>query len=60
MLDPKHNHVNKKLSLGLPLWHSGKEYTCQFRGHGFGPQSGKIPHAEEQLSLYAATTEPAP
>ena len=28
-------------------------------GHGFDPCSGKIPHAAEQLSPYATTTEPA-
>ncbi|KAJ8794086.1 hypothetical protein J1605_019078 [Eschrichtius robustus] len=28
------------------------------RGHGFEPWSGKIPHASEQLSLCATTTEP--
>ena len=25
----------------------------QSRGHGFDPRSGKIPHAEEQVSLHA-------
>ena len=29
------------------------------RGHGFDPWSGKIPHAVEQLSPCATTTEPA-
>ena len=29
------------------------------RGHGFDPWSGKIPHAVEQLSPCAKTTEPA-
>ena len=28
------------------------------RGHGFDSWSGKIPHAEGQLSLWATTTEP--
>ena len=28
-------------------------------GHGFEPWSGKIPHAAEQLSACATTTEPA-
>ena len=28
-------------------------------GHGFEPWSGKIPHAAEQLSPCATTTEPA-
>ena len=35
-----------------------KESACQFRGHGFEPWSGKIPHAVEHLSLCATTTEP--
>ena len=30
----------------------------QGRGHGFEPWSGKIPHAVEQLSPCATTTEP--
>ena len=29
------------------------------QGHGFEPWSGKIPHAMEQLSPCATTTEPA-
>ena len=33
--------------------------ACQCRGHGFDPWSGKIPHAAEQLSPCATTTEPA-
>ena len=32
--------------------------SCQCRGHGFKPWSGKIPHAVEQLSLCTTTTEP--
>ena len=35
-----------------------KESTCQCRGHGLEPWSGKIPHATEQLSPCATTTEP--
>ena len=31
-------------------------FTCQCRGHGFNPWSGKIPHAVGQLSLCATTT----
>ena len=38
-----------KLSMGLPWWCSGLESACQCRGHGFEPQSRKIPHATEQL-----------
>ena len=43
---------------GLPWWRSGEESSCQCRGHRFEPWSGKIPHAVEQLSPCAATTEP--
>ena len=43
--------------LGLPWWHSGWESACQCREHGFEPWSGKIPHAAEQLSPWATTTE---
>ena len=49
----------KKTSWGLPWWCSGWESACQCRGHGFEPWSGKIPHATEQLSPWATTTEPA-
>ena len=48
-----------KRERGLPWWRSGGESTCQCRGHGFEPWSGKIPHAAEQLSPCATTTEPA-
>ena len=43
---------------GLPWWRSGSESACQCRGHGFEPWSVKIPHATEQLSPCATTTEP--
>ena len=52
------NHSITKL-MGLPWWHSGWESACQCRGHGFEPWSGKIPHATEQLGLWATITEPA-
>ena len=39
---------------GLPWWPSGKESTCQSRRHKFDPWSGKIPYAEEKLSLRSA------
>ena len=42
---------------GLPWWYSGWESACQCRGHGFAPWSGRIPHAAEQLSPCATTTE---
>ena len=50
--------LNKNNNPGLPWWHSDWESTCQCRGHGFEPWSGKIPHVE-QLSSWATTTEPA-
>ena len=48
-----------KKSLGLPWWRSGWESTCQCRGHGFEPWSGKIPHAAEWLGPWATIAEPA-
>ena len=27
----------------VPWWFSGKEFTCQFRRHGFDPWVGEIP-----------------
>ena len=36
--------------LGLPLWSSGEESTCQCMWCGFDPWSGKILHDSEQLS----------
>ena len=53
------SEVREKLMSGLPWWHSGWESACQCGGHGFGPWSGKIPHAVEQLGPWATTTEPA-
>ena len=35
---------------GFPWWYSGWEVTCQCRGHGFNPWSGKVSHALEPLS----------
>ena len=56
----KHCSRTKKDQLeGLPWWHSGWESACRCRGHRFEPWSGKIPHAAEQLSPWATTTEPA-
>ena len=49
----------KTLSMGLPWWRSGWESACQCRGHGLEPWSGRIPHASEQQSPWATTTEPA-
>ena len=51
--------VFKNPHKGLPWWRSGWESACQCRGHGFEPWSGKIPHAAEQVSPRATTTEPA-
>ena len=44
---------------GLPWWRSGWESACQCRGHGFGPRSGRIPHATERLGPWATIAEPA-
>ena len=55
MQDKKLTDVKMWLK-GLPWWHSGS--ACQCRGHGFKPWYGKIPHAVEQLSPCATTTEP--
>ena len=43
-----------------PWWLSGKEFACPCRRCGFDPWSRKIPHAAEQLSPYAVTTETEP
>ena len=45
--------------LGLPWWRSGWESSCQCRGHGFEPWSGRIPHAAERLGPWATVAEPA-
>ena len=45
-------------TLGFPWWLSGEEVTCQCWRHGFHPWVRKIPHASEQLSPCATTTEP--
>ena len=52
--------------VGFSWWSSGEEPSCQCRGHGFNPWSGKIPHATRQLSPHAsellkpACLEPVP
>ena len=43
---------------GPPWWLSGKEIACQCRRLGVNPWSGKIPHAEEQLSLCTTAIKP--
>ena len=47
-----------KIALGLPWWRSGWESAWQCSGQGFDPWSWKIPHASEQLSPCATTTQP--
>ena len=42
---------------GLPWWLGGKDSTCQCKTHGLDSWSRKIPHATEQLSLCATSTE---
>ena len=34
-----------------------RKSSCEGRGHGFDPWSGKIPPASVQVSMHAATTE---
>ena len=41
----------------LPWWSSGWKSSCQCRGYGFTPWSGKIPHASGHLNPCATTTE---
>ena len=43
--------------MGLPWWLSGKKSACQCKRYGFDPWSRKIPHAVEQVSPCATTTE---
>ena len=57
-------NVFKGYRTELPRWSSGWESTCQCRGHGFNPWSGRIPHATRQpspctttMSLHAVTTD---
>ena len=47
-----------KHAAGLPCWLSGKVSTSHCSRVRFSPWSGKIPHAVEQLSPCATTTEP--
>ncbi|KAJ8788543.1 hypothetical protein J1605_005274 [Eschrichtius robustus] len=42
----------------LPWCRSGWESTCQCRGRGFGPWSGRIPHATGPLGLHSGNREP--
>ena len=64
LLDPAHTQEkrmsqrHKSQKVGPSLGFSGWESACQCRGHGFDPWSRKIPHAMEQLSPCATTTEP--
>ena len=46
----------KKPRHRVPWWSSGWESSSKCRLHGFDPWSGKIPHANRQLSLSATTT----
>ena len=55
----KVNILKKDWTRGFPGGAVVQESACQCRGHGFDPWSRKIPHAMEQLSPCATTTEPA-
>ena len=50
---------HQKITAGTSLVVQWLESAAQCRGHGFEPWSVKIPHAAEQLSPCATTTEPA-
>ena len=54
----KKSHNIKISQAGLPRWFNSKNSACQCRRHGFDPWSRKTPHALEQLSPSATTTEP--
>ena len=41
----------------FPWWSSGKESTCQYRGHGFDPWYRKTAHAKKQLGQCITSTE---
>ena len=49
-------HLLKITSRDFPRWSSGKESSCQCRGHRLDPRSGKILHALGQPS--SCTLEP--
>ena len=49
---------DQSVAMGFPRCSSSKESTCQRRGQGLNPWSGKIPRAAEQLSPWATTPEP--
>ena len=49
-------NVFKGYRTEVPRWSSGWETTCQCRGHGFNPWSGRIQQAMRQPSLCTVTT----
>ena len=51
--------VKKYSTVGTSLVAQWLRIRLPMQGHGFEPWSGKIPHAAEQLSPCATTTEPA-
>ena len=48
-----------KKNIGASLVAQWLRFCQPCRGHGFEPWSRKIPHAMDQLSPCASTTEPA-
>ena len=50
--------MRQDVHLRPPQWLSGQESACQRRRQRFEPRSGRIPHATELLSPWAAATEP--
>ena len=55
-----HEHLAPNAMLRLPRWLRGKESACQCRRHGFNFWSGRISHAEKQLSACATIIKPVP
>ena len=51
------NQLQEIIWRGFPGGSVKKKNNAQCRRHSFCPRSGKILHAVEQLSLYAATAE---
>ena len=56
-------HINERRSptfreIGAACGIGSTSWVSKLIGDGFNPWSGKIPHAEEQLSPCATSTEP--
>ena len=45
-----HTHIH---NTGLTNWHCDKEFTCQYRRHGFNPCVRKIPWSRKQQTHFS-------